>query len=247
MSEENASQSHNEDANASQENDGVQYSEDKQGSEKSVEDVFYGENKDQDADNQDAAGSDDNESNNDDESSKENEEYNKDNEKSGDDKNQDAKGDDDKDYSVDVPENSRLSEADRERIESYAKDQGLSKEAAQKLVEQESQARDEYFEGLQTQHKEMVGKWAESIKTDKELGGENYAKNIELAKRVAHKFGTEKFLHDLDASGYGNHPEVVRVFARIGRAMSNDELVRSGSQAGGDRSMEDIFYGSKQN
>jgi hypothetical protein len=154
---------------------------------------------------------------------------------------------DEADYKLAKPKDSTLGDADMERIAEFAKEQGLSKEAAQKLVEQENQSRKDYFENLQAEHKQLTGQWAEQCKNDKEIGGDDYSKNIELAKRVVHKFGTEEFLKDLDKSGYGNHPEVVRVFARIGRTMSNDELVRPGFQSGGERSMEDLFYGNKPN
>jgi hypothetical protein len=109
-------------------------------------------------------------------------------------------------------------------------------------VDQESEARDAYIESLQEQHQEAIKQWLVDVKEDKELGGENFEKSVELAKNVVKRFGTEAFMEDLDKSGYGNHPEVVRTFARIGRAMSNDELVRPGKHSGGEKSMEDIFY-----
>jgi hypothetical protein len=144
---------------------------------------------------------------------------------------------------LDKPKNSRLSDADMERIASYSKDQGLSKDAAQKLVEQESLARDSFMVSLQAQHQQMVQQWADDVKSDKELGGERFAESAELAKRVVDRFGTDAFRKNLNESGYGNHPEVVRIFARIGKAMAPDSLVLGGKQSGGAKSMADIFYG----
>lgn len=144
---------------------------------------------------------------------------------------------------LDKPKNSRLSDADMERIASYSKDQGLSKDAAQKLVEQESAARDSFMSSLQVQHQQMVQQWREDVESDKELGGEKFAESAELAKRVVDRFGTDAFRKNLNESGYGNHPEVVRIFARIGKAMAPDNLVLGGKQSGGAKSMADIFYG----
>lgn len=147
------------------------------------------------------------------------------------------------DFSLEYPDESKLSDADKERIESYVKDQGLSKEAAQELIKSQSEAIDGFYDSLQSQHESLVKDWAEQVKTDKELGGENYNRSIELAKRVAHRFGSEKFIEVLDSSGYGNHPELIRMLSRIGSAMGNDEFVRPGNQAKSERSIEEIFYG----
>lgn len=234
MSEEQASQDNTEDVKDQTSNESEQES----GAEKkSTEEVLYGDDKSKEKESSEEQKEDEEKS--DDESDKESEE------KSDDEKKADEDSKDDVEYKLKSPENSRLGDADMERIASFAKEQGLSKEAAQKLVDQESEAREAFFNDLQSQHKEMVQQWVSDIKGDKEIGGDNFNKSVELAKRAVDKFGTDKFKEDLDKSGYGNHPEVVRTFSRIGRFMASDELVRPGNQAGGDRSMEDIFYGNQ--
>lgn len=158
------------------------------------------------------------------------------------------KTDDNKDFELEFSQESRLSEADKKRIASYTKEQGLSKDAAQKLIETQESAKAEYFNDLQTEHKQMVSKWADQVKTDKEIGGDNYNKNVELARRVIGRFASKELLESLDSTGFGNNPEVVRVFARIGRHMASDELIQSRSTSSGPRTMEDVFYGGdKQN
>jgi len=208
--------------------------------EEDVSDVLYPEKKDESSESDDEKPSEEKEEPKPDEESEEKKEEEKSEESKED------KKEDESELVLKAPEDSKLNEADMERITSYAKENGLSKEAAQKLVENESEARDEYFDSLQEQHKQMIGKWQDQCKLDKEIGGDNFSKNIELARRVAHKFGTQEFLADLDSSGYGNHPEVVRTFARIGRAMSNDELVRPGAGPKVERPMEDLFYGDQK-
>lgn len=145
------------------------------------------------------------------------------------------------DYSLEKPENSLLSEADMERIESYSKDQGLSKEAAEMLVEQNNSAIESFQKRTVETHREMVDTWAKQCATDKEIGGDNYAESVELAKRAVDRWGTEEFKKNLSDSGYGNHPEVVRAFARIGKAMADDTFVKAGP-ATVQKSVADIFY-----
>lgn len=239
MSEEKASQANTDDANT---NDSVA-SQKSEPAEKETSEILYGK---PDKSEDDSKSDDDDKSESEDEST--------DDEKAGNDKDDESEQDEDSkddskdesEFNLKMPENTKLSEADRERIAAYAKEQGLSKEAAQKLLKSESEARDQYFNGLQERHKEMVQEWASQAKQDKELGGENFGKNLEFAKRAVQRFGTPALMEKLNETGYGSHPEVVRVFSRIGRAMADDSLVRSGHQSGGERTMEDIFYG-KQN
>lgn len=151
----------------------------------------------------------------------------------------------DEDYDLKLPEESHLSDADKERIAEYAKKQGLSKEAAQQLIDDENSARAEFVDSFQEKHKEIVSGWVEQIKEDKELGGEKFKESVEFARRAVDRFGNEELKDALERSGYGNHPELARFCARIGRAMGNDQTVFAGDKGSSERSMEDIFYGNK--
>ncbi len=67
--------------------------------------------------------------------------------------------------------------------------------------------------------------WAETAKTDKEFGGENLAENLGTAKKALDAFATPELRALLEQSGLGNHPEVIRVFYRAGKAISEDRFV----------------------
>ena len=142
-----------------------------------------------------------------------------------------------------LPKDSLLDDAARERIASYAKEQGLSKEQAQSLLERESQSVSSFWERQKAAFETRKEGWRKAAETDQEIGGQEFGKNVELAHRAVKRFGSDAFLKELEQTGYGNHPELVRVFARIGKAMSNDELVHAKAPAG-QRPVEDIFYGN---
>ena len=150
------------------------------------------------------------------------------------------------DFSLDNPKDSGLTDADMERIVSYAKEQGLGKDAAEKLVKFQSEAKDNFMVSMQEEHSQRAMQWQQDVRADKELGGQNFEQSVEYAKNAAKKFGSEEFINMLDESGFGNHPEVVRVFSRIGRAMDNDTLEKGGVHSGGQRSMEDVFYSKNE-
>lgn len=146
-------------------------------------------------------------------------------------------------YELKLSEKSPLDATSLARIEALAKEKGMSQEQAQLLV----QAEESSIVNFQTKQNESFAatkaQWAEAVQKDKEIGGENFKQSVALSSRVVDRFATEEFKKTLDLTGLGQHPEVVRVFARIGKAMSNDQLVLPGAQGAGKKEMKDILYG----
>lgn len=158
----------------------------------------------------------------------------------GDDKGSDEEAED---YdSLDAPEDSLLSEADMERILARAKEEGLSKEAAQKYVDVAQEVLSENQKRISQAHSELSEQWVDQVKSDKEIGGEKFDESLKLAHKAISKFGTDEFIESLNETKFGNNPEVVRIFARIGKAMSPDSLVVSDSHMKTEKRMEDVFY-----
>lgn len=148
-------------------------------------------------------------------------------------------------YQLKKPEGSLLGDQAIERISAYAKQKGLSNEDAQSLLQRESDAVKGFQQAQMEQRDQTVEKWAKEVETDKEIGGEGFKQNIELASRVIKKFGDEQLIKDLNESGYGNYPPLVRLFHRIGKAMKEDQLVLPGSMPVPKKSAADMLYGTK--
>jgi flagellar biosynthesis GTPase FlhF len=149
-------------------------------------------------------------------------------------------------YELKLPEGSKLSKADADEIAAYAKEQGLSQEQAQKQLERESKLVEVGEARSLEKLKEATGQWLEAAKTDKEIGGEAFPKNAELAKRVVTRFGTAEFKAELERTGLGNHPELVRTFVRIGQAMSDDQFIMPGTQPNQQKDLATRFYGEEK-
>lgn len=145
-------------------------------------------------------------------------------------------------YDLKLPENSPLSPKHLEALAEYAKAQKLTNEAAQALLEREHSAVASYVQNQQQELAKKPEAWLADSKADREIGGESFGKNAELAKRVLAKFGSDDFKKVLNETGLGNHKELLRVFVRIGNAMSEDTLVLPGATAGGQKSDVDVFY-----
>lgn len=133
-------------------------------------------------------------------------------------------------YELKLPENSPLSAAHIDKISTYAKEKGLSNDEAQAILERESKAVEEYRDSKMAELQETSKGWLKAAETDKEIGGEAFKQNAELAKRVVDRYGDKEFKEALNSSGFGNHPGLVKLLVRIGKQMSGDQLVIPGTQ-----------------
>lgn len=106
-----------------------------------------------------------------------------------------------------------------------AKELSLPQDAAQKILDKVApiiEARQvEQITALKTE-------WAETSKADKEFGGDKLNENLAVAKRAMDAFGTPELSTLLNESGLGNHPEIIRLMVRAGKAISEDGFVPGG-------------------
>lgn len=150
-------------------------------------------------------------------------------------------------YEINLPKDSRLDKAHIEELSTFAKSKGLTQEQAQMLFEREHKAVDQFHSAQQAQIKEEQGKWVEVSEADKEIGGEHFKENIEVAKRVLERFGSDELRKALGETKFGDHPEVLRVFVRIGKAMADDKFVLGDPKnQDGKKSQAEILYGKKE-
>jgi hypothetical protein len=141
-----------------------------------------------------------------------------------------------------APQGSHLTQAAVDEIVSFAKEQGLSQEAAQKLLDREHNAVEGYKQTQLQQFEQMRDEWWNAVQSDKELGGDNFKQTAEHARRAMDKFAPEGLKTFLKDSPYSNHPDLVRLFANIGKAMDGDKLVLAGTQSSQILNPIDIMY-----
>lgn len=127
-------------------------------------------------------------------------------------------------YELKLPENSPLEQGHIEKIAAYAREQGFSNEQAQQILERESQAVTDHLEGRYKEATEQAEQWVSELGNDKEIGGDQFKENVELGKRVIHRYGSDELREQLDATGLGNYPPLVRMLVKIGKQMAEDKL-----------------------
>jgi len=69
--------------------------------------------------------------------------------------------------------------------------------------------------------------WVDQAKNDSEIGGEKFEENLSIAKKGMEAIGNEKLTSLLNESGLGNHPEVIRMFHKIGGMVGEDGFISS--------------------
>lgn len=145
-------------------------------------------------------------------------------------------------YELKIPKDSLLPEGYVDRVASYAKENQLTNEQAQKVLERDVGIVADFQKSqLETFEKQKV-EWFELSKADKEIGGDHFAESAENAKRAIERYGTAEFKAELNKTGLGNYPELVRIFARIGKAMASDQLVHASKNSAANKPVEDMFY-----
>lgn len=131
-------------------------------------------------------------------------------------------------YDLKMPDGVELDQDAVAEFTAIAKELKLDQAAAQKLADVGAKMVQRQVEA----HAKLVESWVEQVKTDKEIGGDRLAENLGVARKALETFGTPELRDVLNATGLGNHPEVIRAFYKVGKAISEDRFV-SGAPKGG--------------
>lgn len=125
-------------------------------------------------------------------------------------------------------------------FKNLAKELNIPQAKAQQLIDFQTQLANKQAEQYQAAATKQAQDWAASIKSDPELGGENYDKSVASAIKVIQSFGDPALTELLNTSGLGNHPALFKFCHRISAAISEDKFVLPGSQTDSPKEMSII-------
>ena len=77
---------------------------------------------------------------------------------------------------------------------------------------------------------------------DKEYGGKDYDKSVMIARGAIRQIGGKPLMLALEKLNAGNHPEIIRVFYRLGKAVGEDNLDFGGVNPGGGKSLAERMF-----
>jgi hypothetical protein len=124
-------------------------------------------------------------------------------------------------YDLKMPEGVELDQAATTEFTAIAKELKLDQAAAQKLADIGAKMAQRQADA----HAQLVETWTEQVKTDKEIGGDKLAENLGVARKAIDTFGSPELKALLNSTGLGNHPEVVKLAFKVGKAISEDRFV----------------------
>jgi|TARA_Y100000310_G_scaffold171987_2_gene172113 hypothetical protein len=122
-----------------------------------------------------------------------------------------------------------------------AKELNLTQEQAQKLVDLQVKNMQEFVTTQQKTWGDLQESWVSAVKADDEIGGTSFDENLSVAQKALDAFGSSALREVLDTTGAGNHPELVRFFYKVGKALSEDTLHQGGATSA-PKTQAEIMY-----
>lgn len=134
-----------------------------------------------------------------------------------------------------VPEGILLDQQLMPAFKEVAAKAGLKQEQAQMMIEMGAQLQQKILTDHFAAVEQQKADWEAAAKADKEIGGDKFDENMSYAAKAASVFVTPALQEQLNKTGLGNHPDMIRVFIRAGKMISEDTLVPGGRSPGEDK------------
>lgn len=125
-------------------------------------------------------------------------------------------------YEIKAPEGMTLDEAVLEKFTPIAKELGLTNDQVQKLANFQA----EQIKTAQTTQQSNFDAFVERTKTEAvEFFGSKLAAELPYVAKGRDTFADAEVMDILDTTGFSNHKAFIAMFAKMGRAVSEDKLV----------------------
>ncbi|MDR0250194.1 MAG: protease [Burkholderiales bacterium] len=142
-------------------------------------------------------------------------------------------------YAFKAPEGVVLGDEIMTAYGEVAKELKLSQENAQKVLDKVAPLiAKEQAQAIET----TVDGWRESSKADKEFGGDKLGENLAIAKKGLDAYATPELRAMLNQSGLGDHPEVIRLFWKLGQTVKEDTFIGGTSVPAKETTMEERMF-----
>lgn len=147
-------------------------------------------------------------------------------------------------YEFVAPEGATLDDQVIGVFSEVAKELDLPQDQAQKVI-------DKVAPVIAARQQEQIAAaqaaWADETRADPEIGGAKLDENLGVAKQAMTAFASPGMRALLHNSGLGNHPEVIRTFFNIGKAIREDGFVQGGGNGGETKTAQSFYSASNMN
>jgi hypothetical protein len=134
-------------------------------------------------------------------------------------------------YEFKLPEGVTLDSEVSVELADLSKEFGLSQEKAQKVADLGVKLSQKWAADQVTALENAGTEWAAATQGDAEIGGDKLDASLAAGQKALKELGTPELSKLLATSRLGNHPEVIRFFARVGQRVGTDGFVNGGPGA----------------
>lgn len=125
-------------------------------------------------------------------------------------------------YDLKMPEGVEVDQAMLDQFAPTFKELGLTTKQAQALADKFIEAQNTRGEAQAQSWAKTIGDWVDRAKADPEIGGAKWDATVKDASGIVKRFGNDALREYLNASGAGNHPEMIRFMAKVGAMIGED-------------------------
>lgn len=136
-------------------------------------------------------------------------------------------------YDLKMPEGVPLDDKLLEAVTPVFKDLFLTNAQAQALTDKFTEVMQQRVTAQGENWANTISGWADQAKADKDIGGDNWDATVSTGLRAVNILGTPELRDYLNASGGGNHPEVIRFMAKVGAMIKEDSPAVGGAEGKG--------------
>jgi hypothetical protein len=145
-----------------------------------------------------------------------------------------------------VPEGVVMDEAALGDLKGQLKDMGASQDQAQKIIDLQVKTNAKAYEAQVEAWQKTQSDWKEAAQNDEEYGKGDFEANMVIARRGMREVGGAPLAEALDKTGMGSHPEFIRAFYRMGKAIGEDSFSIGGTSGSSDKSQADRIFHKHQ-
>ena len=124
-----------------------------------------------------------------------------------------------------MPDGVTLDDALGGEFNTLAKELNLSQADAQRVADIGGKIAHKLATAQQEAAANAVVEWRNQATVDKEFGGDKLAENLGVANKFIKEFASPELVTLLTESGLGNHPELIRLAWKAGKAMAEDKFI----------------------
>jgi hypothetical protein len=139
-------------------------------------------------------------------------------------------------YEFTAPEGFEFTEETQTRLDNFkdaAAKLKLSQDQFQGIIAHNFESGQQFAEAQATAYVERIKQWGETVKADKEFGGENLKANLGAIKKVTDAYADESFNalvgmptpDNPEGLGLGNHPAFLRFLHRVSKSLTDAEII----------------------